>query len=150
MIKWGSSTVALIKKFEGLRLRPYKCPAGRITIGYGHCFSYSNSFYEEITSSFAQDLLEGDLDSIYKFFRSYDFLSRLLTGNASNAFYSLCYNWGANNLVNSKGFKYLHKGDLNKAGFEFFSTERGVNKVNGRLSRGLLNRRAEEYKLWKS
>ncbi len=25
-----------IKEHEGLRLKPYKCPAGRLTIGYGH------------------------------------------------------------------------------------------------------------------
>ena len=24
------------KKYEGLRLKPYKCPAGKLTIGYGH------------------------------------------------------------------------------------------------------------------
>lgn len=26
----------LIRRFEGLRLRPYRCPAGVPTIGYGH------------------------------------------------------------------------------------------------------------------
>ena len=28
--------LALIRKFEGLRLKPYRCPAGVPTIGYGH------------------------------------------------------------------------------------------------------------------
>ncbi len=27
--------VALIKRHEGLRLKPYRCPAGKLTIGYG-------------------------------------------------------------------------------------------------------------------
>ncbi len=32
----SSEGLALIKRFEGLRLSPYNCPAGHATIGYGH------------------------------------------------------------------------------------------------------------------
>ena len=31
-----SDLLKQIKEHEGLRLKPYKCPAGRLTIGYGH------------------------------------------------------------------------------------------------------------------
>lgn len=31
-----SELLKQIKEHEGLRLKPYKCPAGRLTIGYGH------------------------------------------------------------------------------------------------------------------
>ena len=36
MRKISGEGLALIKKFEGLELNAYKCPAGVWTIGYGH------------------------------------------------------------------------------------------------------------------
>lgn len=44
------------KRFEGLRLFPYKCPAGKITVGYGHNIE-DNGITEEI----AVKLLDADL-----------------------------------------------------------------------------------------
>lgn len=35
-MKTGKKGLELIKKYEGLSLKAYKCPAGRWTIGYGH------------------------------------------------------------------------------------------------------------------
>lgn len=35
-MKTSKSGIDLIKKYEGLRLKAYKCPAGIWTIGYGH------------------------------------------------------------------------------------------------------------------
>lgn len=35
-IKAGDGAINLIKRFEGLSLVPYNCPAGHATIGYGH------------------------------------------------------------------------------------------------------------------
>lgn len=46
----------LIKKHEGLRLDPYRCTAGALTIGYGHNLD-SNGITEEV----AQILLEDDI-----------------------------------------------------------------------------------------
>jgi lysozyme len=42
----------IIKKYEGLRLKPYRCPAGKLTIGYG--FNLDNGITEEM----ADELLE--------------------------------------------------------------------------------------------
>ena len=36
MMKISSDGLDLIRRFEGLRLEPYNCPAGHATIGYGH------------------------------------------------------------------------------------------------------------------
>lgn len=46
----------LIKKHEGLKLEPYRCTAGALTIGYGHNLD-SNGITEEV----AQILLEDDI-----------------------------------------------------------------------------------------
>ena len=35
-MKTSPKGIALIKEFEGLRLKAYKCPGGVWTIGYGH------------------------------------------------------------------------------------------------------------------
>ena len=52
--------LALIKEFEGLELKAYKCPAGVLTIGYGH--TGPDVIPEmEITQANADDLLKGDL-----------------------------------------------------------------------------------------
>ena len=37
-MKISNNGLDLIKKYEGLRLRPYICPAGVPTIGYGNTF----------------------------------------------------------------------------------------------------------------
>lgn len=35
-MSFESDLIKQIKEHEGLVLKPYKCPAGRLTIGYGH------------------------------------------------------------------------------------------------------------------
>jgi lysozyme len=54
----GMDAKALIKRQEGLRLKPYRCPAGKLTIGYGRnlddkgiseleaSFLFTSDFYE--------------------------------------------------------------------------------------------------------
>lgn len=50
--KW----IEMTKRFEGLRLKPYTCPAGKLTIGYGH-----NLEDNGITQEMAEILLKTDL-----------------------------------------------------------------------------------------
>ena len=35
-MKVSEKGLAIIKKYEGCRLTAYVCPAGKLTIGYGH------------------------------------------------------------------------------------------------------------------
>lgn len=48
---------AYTRKFEGLRLKPYTCPSGKLTIGYGH-----NLEDNGITLEMAEDMLYLDLE----------------------------------------------------------------------------------------
>ena len=50
--KWLERT----KRYEGLSLKPYKCPAGYITIGYGR-----NLEANGITQEMAEEMLKTDL-----------------------------------------------------------------------------------------
>jgi len=54
-----SKTVLLIKQHEGLKLKPYKCSAGKLTIGYGR-----NLDDKGISEAEAQALLEKDFFDI--------------------------------------------------------------------------------------
>ena len=49
--KWAE----YIRHYEGLRLKPYMCPAGHLTIGYGH------NLENGIPLKIAEDLLQADL-----------------------------------------------------------------------------------------
>ena len=49
--KWAE----YIRHYEGLRLKPYVCPAGHLTIGYGH------NLQNGITQEIAEHLLRVDL-----------------------------------------------------------------------------------------
>ena len=52
----------LIKRFEGLRLEAYRCPAGVWTIGYGHTAGVSEGM--KVTETEAERLLEEDLKPV--------------------------------------------------------------------------------------
>lgn len=62
----------LIRRHEGLRLKPYKCPAGKITIGYGR-----NLVDNGITESEAEMLLATDIQNAYAEVSKFTFFSRL-------------------------------------------------------------------------
>lgn len=53
--------LALARRFEGLRLRPYLCPAGIPTIGYGHTGPDVTLQSQPITRTFAEELLVEDM-----------------------------------------------------------------------------------------
>lgn len=50
------TNIPFAQRAEGLRLKPYRCPAGKLTIGYGH-----NLDDKGITELAAEDLLLSDL-----------------------------------------------------------------------------------------
>ena len=52
----------LIKKYEGLRLEAYKCPAGVWTIGYGHTKGVIKGM--KITKEEAEELLKQDVSIV--------------------------------------------------------------------------------------
>jgi lysozyme len=52
----------MIRRHEGLRLKPYQCTEGRWTVGYGHNLeSHNETIPEYITLQEAEDYFEKDL-----------------------------------------------------------------------------------------
>ena len=58
-MKTSKNGIEMIKNFEGLRLRAYKCPAGVYTIGYGHTGSVAPNM--KISEETAEKFLIDDL-----------------------------------------------------------------------------------------
>ncbi|MEZ8855590.1 glycoside hydrolase family protein [Vibrio atlanticus] len=62
----------LIKKHEGLRLKPYRCSMGKLTIGYGRNLSDNGITLEE-----AEQLLQHNIDEVIQQAQTLPFFSAL-------------------------------------------------------------------------
>lgn len=137
--------INLIKEFEGFRPTPYKCPAGKNTIGYGHVI-INPSPITKVTEEAAHNLLKNDLLKIEYYLKN--IIKVELSKGQFDALSSLIYNWGFRNFGNSKGLKALNEANYSKAAIEFFSKEKGVVNIKGKFSKGLYRRRQAELELW--
>lgn len=61
--------INLIKKFEGFSPTPYKCPAGKNTIGYGHVIE-AKPFLTYVTQEEAETILRKELIRIEVYLNS--------------------------------------------------------------------------------
>lgn len=135
--------IDLVKKYEGFSEIPYRCPAGKLTIGYGHLIKLGEN-YKSIDRESAEKTLAEDLkiaqDTIDKNVKI------KLTSAQYDALVSLVYNIGENNFRNSTLLKKLNSGDYTEVANQF---GRWVKAGNKKLP-GLVKRRAEERKLFLS
>lgn len=138
--------IEVIKSYEGFVPTPYKCPAGKLTIGYGHVLKKNDYHKDPLTKEQGNKLLKEDLRIIELYINNS--IKVPLNQGQFDALCSLIYNWGIGNFGNSKGFKLLQEGEYTKASKEFFSKEKGVVNINGVFSNGLYARRREEMCLW--
>ena len=137
----------LIKRFEGLELKPYKCPAGIPTIGYGNTYYPSGAKVKltdpAITQIVAEALLKFLLGSYEKSVDS--FCRDDINQNQFDALVSFAYNCGVNNLKSSTLLKKVNANPNDptiKA--EFLKW----NKASGRVLAGLTKRRQAEADLY--
>lgn len=133
----------LIKKYEGFSSKPYLCPAGVPTIGYGTTY-YSNGTKvtlqdKPITRETADALLLNYvINEIYPHIRDL-----ILTDNQKEALVSLIYNIGWPAFSKSKCYKAIQKGDWATAYQEWDWIKGG-----GKVLLGLIKRRTEEKYLF--
>ena len=88
----------LIKKHEGLRLKPYHCSAGKLTIGYGR-----NIEDNGITQNEAEMLLNNDIQNCYAECIKFPFWNKLNEARQA-VLIDMCFNIGISRL---KGFKKM-------------------------------------------
>jgi lysozyme len=140
----------LIKHFEscmqkkGEHYHTYHCPAGVLTIGWGHTQHHGRKFdanskwtRQECDEAFMEDMsgFERDVRKAVKVpLEPYQF----------DALVSFTYNVGSGNLNKSTLLKKVNAGDFAGAAKEFPKW----NKANGKVLAGLTRRRASEALLF--
>lgn len=79
-----NKALKMIKKYEGLALKPYYCPSGVLTIGYGHTGNDVKKGMV-ITKKQANELLKKDLVRFKKEVMKYDNIGSIhqLTANGT-------------------------------------------------------------------
>jgi lysozyme len=139
-MKTSKRGIDLIKRFEGVRLHAYKCPAGVPTIGYGHTVGVQMG--ESITLAQAEQMLRDDLPIYEVGVRS--LVKQPLTQGQFDALVSFAFNLGVGALGKSTLLRRLNAGDYAGAAGEF---GKWVNAGGIRL-RGLVLRREAERALF--
>lgn len=138
----------LVRDFEGLSLSAYRCPAGILTIGYGH----TGDVYEgqRVTAADANMLLISDLDKVALHVNR--FLSIDVSQRQFDALCSFAFNVGAwdGGLSTSTLLRKLNQGDIQGAEDEFGRWVYAT--VNGKKTKmpGLVRRREAEAKLFRT
>ena len=137
---------ALIRKFEGCKLKAYQCSAKRWTIGFG------NTFFEDGSSVKQGDTITQDrADSLFTIILN-DFAVKVvplikqpLNSNQFGALLSFAYNCGVGNLANSTLLKKVNANPSDPDIARQFSM---WNKAGGKELTGLTRRRTAESALY--
>ena len=135
--------LALARRFEGLYLTPYLCPAGVPTIGYGATY-YENGARvalsdPAISRGRADSLLLWHVKTVYMP-AVMQLCPEVKDAGLLAALIDFTFNLGAGNLRGSTLRKRVRSGDWDALPTEF----RKWNKAGGRVLRGLVLRREAE------
>ena len=136
-MKISENGLDLIKKFEGCRLVAYKCPAGVLTIGYGHTGSDVKEGMK-ITQKEADALLKKDVAKFEKAVMKYNNVYGF-NQNQFDALVSFAFNIGSIDQLTAKGTRSI--GEIGAAILLY-------NKAGGKKLEGLVKRREAEQALF--
>lgn len=139
----------IIKKWEGWRDTAYLCPAGKLTIGYGHTSAAGEPKVKagmKITKEEGENILTADMRKFQTVVRSA--VKVPTTENQHAAMASLCMNIGEGGFRGSSVVREINK--LNYDGCPAKFALWNKITVDGKkvVSRGLVNRRADEANLF--
>lgn len=144
-MRTSKNGIDLIKKYEGLYLHAYKCPAGVLTVGYGTtnadkeitCFTINKN--TTITKEKAEELLKKSIEKKYEpLVNKYNEIYKF-NQNEYDALISFCYNIGSITQLTQKGKRT--KKEIATAMVKY-------NHADGKVLKGLTRRREEEQKLF--
>ena len=137
MRKINKSGLNLIKKYEGCKLTSYICPAGVLTIGYGHTGKDVKP-NQTITKKKAISLLKKDLARFERHVQSYNYIYEW-TDNEFSALVSFAFNIG--NIDQLTAYGTRTRSQIRSAMIKYV-------KANGKTLAGLVKRRKAELKLF--
>ena len=146
-MKVSNAGIQLIKHHEGVRYKPYTCPAGLWTVGVGHLIGNGKSLPREWNKTFTQDEINGilkhDLNrfelGVHKmlpnvFLRQHEF----------DAIVSFCFNLGLGCFQRSTIRQALLRGDKEAAMASLVK----YCRAGGKVLKGLQTRRLDERRLF--
>jgi len=159
-VKVSDAAIQMIKHHEGVRTKPYRCPALLWTVGVGHVIDPSHTAvkYEErkslpIPAGWDRVLSMGEVDSILaqdlgRFERG---VLRLCPAaidrqGVFDSLVSFSFNVGLGNLQRSGLRMKTNRGDFDEAADEFLKW----TKAAGRVLPGLVKRRNDERAMYLS
>ena len=147
-MKTSPQGLAIIKKFEGFRAKPYRCPAGVATIGYGSTYYADGRPVKmtdaPITEAQAQELLQATLAKYEDCVNGA--VKMPINQNQFDAFVSFTYNLGCGAFRKSTMLQLFNTGYAGAAAAQFNRWTRG----GGKVLPGLVARRAAERALFES
>ena len=146
-MKVSERAIKLIKHHEGVRNRPYRCPANLYTVGVGHLIGDGKSLPESWNRTFSQEEIDGILKSDLKRFELgvHKMLPNVpLRQHEFDAIISFCFNLGLGCFQRSTLRQALLRGDK-KAAMESLVK---YCRAGGKILRGLQIRRLDEKALF--
>ena len=159
-MKVSAAAINMIKSHEGVRTKPYRCPALLWTVGVGHVIDPTHAAvkYEErkslpVPAGWDRTLTMGEVDAILaqdlaRFERGVVRLCPAAVGRQGvfDALVSFAFNVGLGNLQRSSLRMKTNRGDFEEAAEEFMKW----TKAAGRVLPGLVKRRKDEQALYLS
>ena len=159
-MKVSAAAIETIKHHEGVRIKPYRCPALLWTVGVGHVIDPSHIAvkYEDrknlpIPAGWDRVLSMGEVDTILaqdlgRFERGVLRLCPVASGRQGvfDSLVSFAFNVGLGNLQRSSLRMKTNRGDYEDAADEFLKW----TKAAGKVLPGLVKRRNDERALYLS
>ena len=143
----SKAAIALIKHHEGVRSRPYRCPANLWTVGVGHLIGDGKSLPDSWNRTFSQEEIDGILKSDLRRFELG--VSKMLPNvplrqHEFDALVSFCFNLGLGCFQRSTLRQALLRGDKKTA----MESLMKYCRAGGKILRGLQTRRLDEKALF--
>ena len=159
-MKVSAAAIEMIKHHEGVRTKPYQCPALIWSVGVGHVIDPSHIAvkYEErknlpVPEGWDSILSMGEVDAILakdlgRFERGVLRLCPAAVGRQGvfDALVSFSFNVGLGNLQRSSLRMKTNRGDFEEAAAEFMKW----TKAAGKVLPGLVKRRLDEQRVYLS
>lgn len=153
----SDAALKMIKHHEGVRLKPYRCPAALWTIGVGHVlypeqaklpmeerlkYALRPEHSRQFTPAEVDEILKSDLARFVRGVSLY--CPAGLTQGRLDALVSFSFNVGLGTLQRSTLRQKHNRGDFEGAAEEFLK----YTKAGGKVLKGLVNRRNDERTLY--
>jgi len=138
----SQSCIDLIKRSEGLSVKPYRDLAGFWTVGYGHKLTDAELSAQPLSLAVIDEMLQADTDTACA--QVHKLVTVPLSQGKLDALTDFVFNLGAGRLAGSTLLKLLNTGNYAAAGQELLKWD----MAGGRVQPGLIARRKAELAMW--